>query len=79
MNFFEQQDRARTRTGLLVLLYALAVLALVAATCALVAAFFGVSQLSTIDNGAVAPAAGRSLLLSGLEALQRHCRLWITG
>ena len=29
MNFFEQQDRARKRTGLLVLLFSLAVLCLV--------------------------------------------------
>ncbi|MBT8148936.1 MAG: peptidase, partial [Gammaproteobacteria bacterium] len=69
MNFFEQQDRARTRTGLLVLLYALAVLALVAATCALVAAFFGVSQLSVLEGGDLSQSEDRNLLLSGLEAL----------
>ncbi|MGB5324861.1 MAG: M48 family metallopeptidase [Pseudomonadales bacterium] len=45
MNFFEQQERARSRTGLLVLLFALAVCCLVAATCLLVALFGGVLQI----------------------------------
>ncbi|MDB4825127.1 hypothetical protein OAH38_01020 [Pseudomonadales bacterium] len=48
MNFFEQQDRARKRTGLLVLLFSLAVLCLVFASCVLVALFFALTQSSSI-------------------------------
>lgn len=40
MNFFEQQDRARQRTGLLVLLFFCAVSMLIVATCLLVASVF---------------------------------------
>ncbi|MDB4542193.1 M48 family metallopeptidase [Pseudomonadales bacterium] len=50
MNFFEQQDRARKRTGLLVLLFSLAVLCLVFASCVLVALFFALTQSSSIGS-----------------------------
>lgn len=46
MNFFEQQERARTRTALLVLLFAVAVACLIVATCLLVAVVSGVLQFN---------------------------------
>lgn len=42
MNFFEHQDQARKRTGLLIFLFILAVITLIVMTTLLVAAFFGV-------------------------------------
>jgi len=67
MNFFEQQDRARKRTGLLVLLFSLAVLCLVFASCVLVALFFALTQSSSIGSqGAAGPPGydSQSLLYS---------------
>lgn len=67
MNFFEQQDRARKRTGLLVLLFSLAVLCLVFASCVLVALFFALTQSSSIgSHGAGGPPGydSQSLLYS---------------
>lgn len=44
MNFFEHQDQARKRTGQLVFLFCMAVIALIVATTLLVAAFLGFTQ-----------------------------------
>ncbi|NBP88472.1 MAG: hypothetical protein EBU59_08200, partial [Planctomycetia bacterium] len=48
MNFFEQQERARRKTGLLVWLFVLAVAGLIAGTYVLVMALFlgGVEQMA---------------------------------
>ena len=71
MNFFEQQDRARKRTGLLVLLFSLAVLCLVFASCVLVALFFALTQSSSIGSqGATGlPSYDSQSLLYSLQML----------
>ncbi|MDB4806468.1 M48 family metallopeptidase [Pseudomonadales bacterium] len=71
MNFFEQQDRARKRTGLLVLLFSLAVLCLVLASCVLVALFFALTQSSSIGSRGAAglPSYDSQSLLYSLQML----------
>ena len=54
MNFFEHQDQARKRTGQLVVLFSLAVLALIIMTTLLVAAFFGYVNTEQAGDGAAA-------------------------
>jgi len=78
MDFFEHQEVARKRTGLLVLLFALAVLAIVAATCAVIAVFFAAQglvkapddagfaqRLAAVDWRIIAIAGAVTLLLVG--------------
>lgn len=55
MNFFESQDRARKHTGLLVALFALAVLGLVIITNVLVMVVFGYINSEQLGEAAVLP------------------------
>ena len=71
MNFFEQQDRARKRTGLLVLLFSLAILCLVFASCVLVALFFGLIQPASVGSPGAAglPSYDSQSVLYSLQML----------
>ncbi|RZV58819.1 MAG: hypothetical protein EX270_02325 [Pseudomonadales bacterium] len=74
MNFFEQQERARTRTGLLVLLFALAIVCLIGATCVLVAI-----TATAAGPAPMQPGTGAHGLVNSLRALPRETVTGISG
>ena len=53
MNFFEHQDRARRETGRLVVLFGVAVLAIIASVYALVIVLLPVASTVSFDEGEV--------------------------